>query len=111
MLEPKSTGAIKKKRDQKKSRKDSISWENVKKDIEQANDEEKWSIMENKYRELYESFMTNTEKLQGLQKVNLDLETEKGQLNRDLTKAVLGKTKMESLARELQKQNKEIKVR
>lgn len=110
MSEQKPSGAIKKKRDHKKNRKDNFSWENVMKELEQVTEDEKWNILESKYKELHENFLTSYESLQVCQKQKTDLDSEKSQLNRELAKVVLSKTKMESLARELQKQNKEIKV-
>lgn len=110
MSEKKATGAIKKKRDHKKSKKDSTSWENVTKEIEELDESEKWVAMESKYRELHENYMSTFETLSVFQKKYNDLELEKNHLSRDMTKVIMNKTQMESVARELQKQNKELKV-
>lgn len=111
MSEKKPTGAIKKKRDHKKQKRDSTSWENVMKEIDELSDDKKWGVMESKYRELHENHLSTYESLMTCQKRYCDLELEKNQLSRDMTKVIMNKTQMESVARELQKQNKEIKAR
>lgn len=111
MSEKKPTGAIKKKRDHKKQKRDSTSWENVMKEMEELSEDKNWSFMESKYRELHENYLSTYESLLLSQKRYNDLELEKNQFSRDMTKVIMNKTQMESVARELQKQNKEIKAR
>lgn len=110
MSEIKSTGAIKKKRDHKKQRRDSNCWENLIKSLEGLNEEDKQKAIEKKYRDLHANLMENQDTLKEYQRLIVNLEAEKNQLNREVAKTILGKTKFEAVARELQKQNKEIKV-
>lgn len=101
---------VKKKRGHKKQEKDSNSWENVIREIEDLSDDEKWHYVEFKYKETHQSFLETSEQLKTSQKQNESLEVERTNLSKEATRLLWSQTKMESLARELQKHNRELKV-
>lgn len=105
-----STGAIRKRRDIKKQKKDNNSWENVVKELTEVDEAEKWKFVESKYKEIHEDLLRVSDILKTHQKQNTDLELERNNLSKELTRIMMAKSKMETLARELQKRNKEMKV-
>lgn len=111
MAEYKATGAIKKKKNLKKHKKDLYSWENVIKDIDNSDSPAiKLQQIENKYKDLHEQYMNINELYKNMQRDHMTLEMEKCNLTSELTRIELSKSRIENLARELQKQNKEIKA-
>lgn len=107
----KPTGAIRKKRDQKKQRKDPYSWDNALKELETTSESDKGNVIEKKYRDLHDAYFLLLEQLKACQNEYNNLDNEKNHLSRELTKAEISRVRLEELARGLQKQNKEIKVR
>ncbi|KAG5889184.1 hypothetical protein JTB14_019201 [Gonioctena quinquepunctata] len=104
-----NTGVIKKKKDEKRSKRDQRSWENLIKSIASLSEAEKLDVIREKYSDLYNEFRTASSTLKATEKRIIMIQKEKEHVQADLTKNILSRSKMESLARELQKQNKEIK--
>nr|XP_056709562.1 beta-taxilin [Euleptes europaea] len=71
--------------------------------------EEKLEILFKKYAELLEEHRTEQKKLKCLQKKQAQLIKEKDQLQSEHSKAILARSKLESLCRELQRHNKTLK--
>nr|XP_039270151.1 gamma-taxilin-like [Styela clava] len=71
--------------------------------------EEKIAALCKKYADLLEQQKVKDKRLRGLERRSGQVLKEKEQMQKELNKAVLGKSKMESLARELNKQNKLLK--
>ncbi|CAH1153501.1 unnamed protein product [Phaedon cochleariae] len=104
-----STGAIKKKKDEKRIKRDQRSWDNLVKNIGSLSYSEKFDYIKEKYTELYLEFRSTVSTLKATEKQMITLQREKDHVKAELAKNILSRSKMESLARELQKQNKEIK--
>ncbi|KAH0622347.1 hypothetical protein JD844_024568 [Phrynosoma platyrhinos] len=71
--------------------------------------EEKLDILFKKYAELLEEHRTEQKKLKYLQKRQAQLIKEKDQLQSEHSRAILARSKLESLCRELQRHNKTLK--
>ncbi|CAH0561787.1 unnamed protein product [Brassicogethes aeneus] len=106
---PLSTGTSKKKRDEKSSRRDPRSWENVTKHIINFSDEDKMKYISEKYVDMYNELRKVVKTFQNMEKSYTVLQKEKDQLQGEQTRSILAKATLESLCRELQKQNKQIK--
>lgn len=100
-----------KRREEKSRRKDSRSWENVLKTLATITDPaEKIELIGKKYGELYDEMRRATQNCQLIEKHHNILRDEKDHLQTEQAKSILGRSRLESLCRELQKQNKLIKV-
>lgn len=71
--------------------------------------EEKLAALCKKYADLLEQQKAKDKRVRGLERKLLQSGKEKDQVQKELNKAILGKSRMESLARELNKQNKLLK--
>nr|XP_060609452.1 beta-taxilin [Anolis sagrei ordinatus] len=71
--------------------------------------EEKLDVLFKKYAELLEEHRTEQKKLKYLQKRQTQLVKEKDQLQSEHSRAILARSKLESLCRELQRHNKTLK--
>lgn len=107
---PNSLVSENKRREQKYRKKDPKSWYNVSKSIAELSDTEKLAVLEKKYIELYnEHRVYETEHQEVIAKFQL-LSKEKDHISNELAKSIDIRTRLESVCRELQKQNKIIKV-
>ncbi|XP_060537144.1 beta-taxilin isoform X2 [Cylas formicarius] len=106
-----SSGAntIKKKKDDKYKKRDPRFWDNIKKQIASMTEEEKLDFISEKYNELYNEHRNLNTLVQAREKQITVLQKDLDREQADLTKAILAKGHLESLCRELQKQNKAIK--
>ena len=86
------------------------SLEYVLKESENRDENEKLNILAIKYNELFEDFQKLYKKTDTLETQCKDVQYETQKYKNDLDKTTLAKTRLESLCRELQKQNKSIKV-
>lgn len=99
-----------KKREDKIRRRDIKALDNVLKSIVSVPELSQFDALKEKYGELYEEYrnvqnvLTATEKRLGV------LQKENDQLQSDQSKSLLARSRLESLCRELQRQNKLIKV-
>lgn len=100
------TGAIKKKN--KKG--DARAWDKLFKGMTNSSLLEKLAVAEKYYKEIFNELRSTSMALRLSDKQVEALQKDKDRLDSELTKARLIASKMESLARELQKQNKDIKV-
>ncbi|XP_006197836.2 beta-taxilin [Vicugna pacos] len=71
--------------------------------------EEKLDFLFKKYAELLDEHRTEQKKLKLLQKKQVQIQKEKDQLQSEHSRAVLARSKLESLCRELQRHNKTLK--
>ncbi|XP_037374683.1 beta-taxilin [Talpa occidentalis] len=71
--------------------------------------EEKFDFLFKKYAELLDEHRTEQKKLKLLQKRQVQIQKEKDQLQSEHSRAVLARSKLESLCRELQRHNKTLK--
>uniref|UniRef100_G1TB60 Taxilin beta n=1 Tax=Oryctolagus cuniculus TaxID=9986 RepID=G1TB60_RABIT len=71
--------------------------------------EEKLEFLFKKYAELLDEHRTEQKKLKLLQKKQAQIQKEKDQLQSEHSKAILARSKLESLCRELQRHNKTLK--
>uniref|UniRef100_A0A8D2JP93 Taxilin beta n=1 Tax=Sciurus vulgaris TaxID=55149 RepID=A0A8D2JP93_SCIVU len=71
--------------------------------------EEKLDFLLKKYAELLDEHRTEQKKLKVLQKKQMQIQKEKDQLQSEHSRAVLARSKLESLCRELQRHNKTLK--
>ncbi|XP_039099515.1 beta-taxilin [Hyaena hyaena] len=71
--------------------------------------EEKFEFLFKKYAELLDEHRTEQKKLKLLQKKQVQMQKEKDQLQGEHSRAVLARSKLESLCRELQRHNKTLK--
>ncbi|XP_006834681.1 PREDICTED: beta-taxilin [Chrysochloris asiatica] len=71
--------------------------------------EEKLDFLFKKYAELLEEHRTEQKKLKLLQKKQVQVQKEKDQLQSEHSRAILARSKLESLCRELQRHNKTLK--
>ncbi|XP_057658648.1 alpha-taxilin isoform X1 [Diorhabda carinulata] len=103
------TGAIKKKKDDTIPRRSQKCWDKLLKSVSSLSEIEKLEVIKEKYMDLYyghkEVMMVN----RNLEKELKAIQKEKEQIQADLIKNILSKSKLENLARELQKLNKDIK--
>ncbi|NWX41688.1 TXLNB protein, partial [Steatornis caripensis] len=72
--------------------------------------EEKLDLLFKKYAELLEEHRTEQKKLKYLQKRQAQITKEKDQLQSEHSRAILARSKLESLCRELQRHNKNLKA-
>lgn len=105
-----SVANCKKKREDKIRRRDLRALDNVLKGIVSLPDSEKIQALSTKYGELYDEFRTLQLTHNAVKKRCDVLQKEKDQLANDQSKCVLARSRMENLCRELQRQNKLIKV-
>lgn len=105
-----TTGAIKKKREEKRSKRDQRSWDNLIKSLGNLPESEKLDIIKEKYSDLYNEYRTTATSLKSNEKTLKNLQREKEHVQAELAKNILSRSKLENLARELQRQNREIKV-
>lgn len=103
-----SSGA--KRREEKARKKDQRSWENVCRSMGDVTDSEKINFIQERYTCLYNELRQVSVGYQALEKQFVQMQRERDQLRAELNKNILAKAKLESLCRELQKQNKAIKV-
>ncbi|XP_018320673.1 alpha-taxilin [Agrilus planipennis] len=106
---PNNTANIKKKREDKQRRRDHRAIENIMKEIGNLEDGEKVRVLIKKYSDLYDEFRALQNNTALSDKRMTVLQRERDQLQSEQGKLVLAKARMESLCRELQKQNKLIK--
>jgi predicted RNase H-like nuclease (RuvC/YqgF family) len=107
------TGAAvvsKKKHEEKYRKKDPKSWENISKAIATMEDMNKLSYIEQKYQQLYNDVRRLTLTNQQLTRQNTAVQKERDHNQAELTKSIVARARLENLCRELQKQNKQIKV-
>ncbi|XP_014935670.3 beta-taxilin [Acinonyx jubatus] len=71
--------------------------------------EEKFDFLFKKYAELLDEHRTEQKKLKLLQKKQVQMQKEKDQLQGEHSRAILARSKLESLCRELQRHNKTLK--
>ncbi|XP_034525098.1 beta-taxilin isoform X4 [Ailuropoda melanoleuca] len=71
--------------------------------------EEKLDFLFKKYAELLDEHRTEQKKLKLLQKKQVQIQKEKDQLQSEHSRAILARSKLESLCRELQRHNKNLK--
>uniref|UniRef100_A0A2R9BUK8 Taxilin beta n=1 Tax=Pan paniscus TaxID=9597 RepID=A0A2R9BUK8_PANPA len=71
--------------------------------------EEKFDFLFKKYAELLDEHRTEQKKLKLLQKKQVQIQKEKDQLQGEHSRAILARSKLESLCRELQRHNKTLK--
>ncbi|CAH1985359.1 unnamed protein product [Acanthoscelides obtectus] len=103
------SSAVSKNRELRKSKRDQKSWENVYKGIAHLTEAEKLATIEVKYKELFTEYRATKATLKDYVKRYGVLQKDHQHISNELTKSTLSRTKMECLARELQKQNREIK--
>lgn len=101
---------VKKKKDEKYRKRDPRSWENVIKATANMTPEEKLQHLETVYNELYNENRACNANLQAREKQYAQCLKEHEKDRAELSKSILAKGQLESLCRELQKQNKLIKV-
>ncbi|XP_044765423.1 alpha-taxilin [Coccinella septempunctata] len=98
-----------KRREQKYRKKDPRSWYNISKSIAELSEAEKLTVLEKKYIELYNEHRNyEVEHQEVIAKYQL-LSKEKDHISNELAKSIDIRTRLESVCRELQKQNKTIK--
>lgn len=100
-----------KKRVDKERRKGEKKMELFMKSIADLSAEEKISALYKKNKEFLEEIRNCKGSIQLLQRRTVVLEREKDLLQNEQSKAVLARSRLETLCRELQRQNKSIKVR
>lgn len=108
---PAPTGGLKKKKDEKYRKRDPRSWENIMRTTANMSLEEKQQYLENIYNEMYIENRASNANLQARDKQYTQCLKEHEKDRAELTKSILARGQLESLCRELQKQNKLIKVR
>lgn len=106
---PNSIVSENKRREQKYRKKDSRSWYNISKTLAELSDAEKVAVVEKKYIELYNELRSyEVEHQEVIAKYQL-LSKEKDHISNELARSMDIRTRLESVCRELQKQNKTIK--
>lgn len=100
---------IKKKKDEKYRKRDPRSWENLTRATANMSLEEKQQYLQNVYNELYNEHRISTVNLQAREKQYAQCLKEHEKDRAELNKSILARGQLESLCRELQKQNKLIK--
>lgn len=104
------SGSSKKKHEDKHRKKDPKSWENILKATATMDKESERTYIGEKYQELYNTVRKLTSTNQQLMKQNATLQKENDHSQSELTKGVVTRARLESICRELQKQNKQIRV-
>ncbi|XP_050519311.1 alpha-taxilin-like isoform X2 [Diabrotica virgifera virgifera] len=104
-----NTGAIKKRRDEKRKSRDQRSWDNMLESITNLPITERIYFIKEKYIELYNDYKAASSTLKTSEKQLKCIKREKEHVEADLAKNILTRSKLENLARELQKQNRDIK--
>ncbi|KAB0792965.1 hypothetical protein PPYR_12585 [Photinus pyralis] len=101
----------KKRREDKVRRRDTKAPDNVLKELNVASltDQQKYDALYSRYSNLYEEYRTCHSSLSLSEKKCVTLQKEKNQLQTEQSKLVLARSRMESLCRELQRQNKLVK--
>lgn len=100
----------KRKKDERYRKRDPRSWENIIKITVNMSLEERLQYLENAYNELYNENRASNANLQAREKQYSQCLKEHEKDRAELTKSILARGQLESLCRELQKQNKLIKV-
>ncbi|KAK9890234.1 hypothetical protein WA026_010347 [Henosepilachna vigintioctopunctata] len=106
---PTSVALENKKREQKFRKKDPRSWYNISKSISELGDGDKVAFLEKKYTELYNEHRSLEVEHQDLISNFQLLMKEKDHISNEMAKSMDIRTRLESVCRELQKQNKSIK--
>ncbi|XP_018565023.1 alpha-taxilin [Anoplophora glabripennis] len=104
-----STSSAARKKEEKARKKDQRSWENVMKSMGDMPEAERIGVIQQRYTSLYNDLRHTAVNYQSLEKKFITLQKERDQARTELNKNILAKAKLESLCRELQKQNKAIK--
>lgn len=101
----------KKRREDKVRRRDTKAPDNVLKEVNglSVTDQEKYEALFSRYSNLYEEYRTCHSSLSVAEKKCVTLQKDKNQLQTEQSKLVLARSRMESLCRELQRQNKLVK--
>lgn len=99
-----------KKREDKIRRRDSKALENILKLVNSVPEQDRLLTLSNKYGELYDEFRNLQIAYAALKKQSEMVQKEKDQLQTEQGRSVLARSRLESLCRELQRQNKLIKV-
>lgn len=101
----------KKRREDKVRRRDTKAPDNVLKELNVSSltDQQKYDALYSRYSNLYEEYRTCHSSLVLAEKKCVTLQKEKNQLQTEQSKLVLARSRMESLCRELQRQNKLVK--
>ncbi|KAK5639177.1 hypothetical protein RI129_011669 [Pyrocoelia pectoralis] len=101
----------KKRREDKVRRRDTKAPDNVLKEVNglSLTDQEKYEALFSRYSNLYEEYRTCHSSLGVAEKKCVTLQKDKNQLQTEQSKLVLARSRMESLCRELQRQNKLVK--
>lgn len=102
---------LKKKHEEKHRKKDPRSWENITKATANLDEAAKLALIEQKYNDLYNDLRRTTISSQNVVKQCTVLQKEADHCQSELTKSIVARARLENLCRELQKQNKQIKVR
>ncbi|XP_066152753.1 beta-taxilin-like [Euwallacea fornicatus] len=100
---------FKRKKDEKYRKRDPRAWENLMKATVNMSPEEKRQHLETVYKELYNENRTCNANLQAREKQHTQCLKEREKDRAELSKSILARGQLESLCRELQKQNKLIK--
>ncbi|XP_066247207.1 beta-taxilin-like [Euwallacea similis] len=100
---------LKRKKDEKYRKRDPRAWENLMKATVNMSPEEKRQHLETVYKELYNENRTCNANLQAREKQHAQCLKEREKDRAELSKSILARGQLESLCRELQKQNKLIK--
>lgn len=100
---------VKKSREEKSRKKDERSLEHVIKSLNNLSIEDKFTTMCKKYSEMVDENRKLQAHVKLCDKKCIALQREKEQLQNEQSKAVLTRSRLESLCRELQRQNKAIK--
>ncbi|KAL1493189.1 hypothetical protein ABEB36_011292 [Hypothenemus hampei] len=104
-----AAGVTKKKKDDKYRKRDPRSWENIMKAVANMSSEDKQQYLEKVYNELYNENRQTVINLQSREKQYTQCVKEHEKDRSELSKSILARGQLESLCRELQKQNKLIK--
>lgn len=104
-----TSGTVKKKKDEKHRRRDPRAWDNIKKATMGMTEEEKEAYYTKMYSEIYNENRTLSNTLQAREKQLQVMQKESDRDRSELTKSILARGQLESLCRELQKQNRLIK--
>lgn len=100
----------KKKREDKIRRRDIRAPDNILKSFVTIPENMQFDALKTKYSELYEKYRNVQNILSATEKCLSVLQKENDQLQSEQSKSVLARSRLESLCRELQRQNKLIKV-
>nr|CAH7721790.1 unnamed protein product [Callosobruchus chinensis] len=97
------------KKELRRSKRDPRSWEKVSKAIAHLPNDEKLIVIEEKYKDLFNEYRNCSASSREYERRCGVLEKENQQISNDLAKTRVIRTNLESLARNLQKQNREMK--